>query len=58
VRLFDVYTGAQVGPGKKSLAFALRLRAADHTLSATEVAAARAGAIAAATARCGASLRE
>ena len=27
VRLFDVYTGPQVGEGRKSLAFALRLRA-------------------------------
>ncbi|AWE42331.1 MULTISPECIES: phenylalanine--tRNA ligase subunit beta [unclassified Actinobaculum] len=37
VRLFDVYTGEQVPDGKKSLAFALRLRA-DHTLSAEETA--------------------
>lgn len=37
VRLFDVYTGQQVPDGKKSLAFALRLRG-DHTLAADEVA--------------------
>ena len=33
VRLFDVYTGPQVGEGKKSLAFALRFRAPDRTLT-------------------------
>ncbi len=37
VVLFDVYTGDQVGEGKKSLAFALRLRS-DHTLTAEETA--------------------
>ena len=35
--LFDVYTGDQVGEGKKSLAFALRFRS-DHTLTAEETA--------------------
>ncbi|XCB29921.1 phenylalanine--tRNA ligase subunit beta [Arcanobacterium hippocoleae] len=38
VRLFDVYTGEQVESGKKSLAFALRLRGVSGTLSAEEVA--------------------
>jgi phenylalanyl-tRNA synthetase beta chain len=56
VRLFDVYTGSQVGEGKKSLAFSLRFRAADRTLSADEVAAERAAALAAA-ALVGATLR-
>lgn len=37
IRLFDVYTGEQVPDGKKSLAFALRLRG-DHTLTADETA--------------------
>lgn len=37
VRLFDVYTGEQLGEGKKSLAFALRLRG-DHTMTADETA--------------------
>ena len=32
VRLFDVYTGAQLGEGRKSLAYALTFRAADRTL--------------------------
>ena len=41
VRLFDVYTGAQVGEGRKSLTFALRFRAADRTLTEDEASAAR-----------------
>jgi phenylalanyl-tRNA synthetase beta chain len=57
IRLFDVYTGPQVGEGKKSLAFALRLRAPDRTLSAEETAAVRQAAIAAAETTCGAILR-
>ena len=57
VRLFDVYEGPQVPEGKKSLAFALRFRAPDRTLDAAETAAARAGALAEAAARCGAVLR-
>ncbi|WP_198950602.1 phenylalanine--tRNA ligase subunit beta [Kineosporia sp. A_224] len=57
VRLFDVYTGPQVGAGKKSLAFALRLRAPDRTLTAAEAAAARDAAVAEAGARTGAVLR-
>lgn len=56
VRLFDVYTGEQVGPGKKSLAFALRLRAPDRTLSEDELKSAREAAVDAAR-RLGASLR-
>jgi phenylalanyl-tRNA synthetase beta chain len=54
VRLFDVYTGPQVGEGKKSLAFALRLRAADRTLTATEAAGVRDAAVARAAADVGA----
>jgi phenylalanyl-tRNA synthetase beta chain len=57
VRLFDEYTGEQVGAGKKSLAFALRFRAPDRTLTADEVAEARSAAVAAASDRCGAALR-
>ena len=33
VRLFDVYRGANLGEGKKSLAFSLELRADDRTLT-------------------------
>ena len=46
VRLFDVYTGAQIGAGQKSLAFALRFRAADRTLTEAETGAARDAAVA------------
>jgi phenylalanyl-tRNA synthetase beta chain len=54
VRLFDVYTGAQVGEGHKSLAFALRFRAPDRTLTEEETGAARDAAVALAAERCGA----
>ncbi len=57
VRLFDEYTGEQVGEGKKSLAFALRFRAPDRTLTADEVTAAREAAVARAAAEVGAVLR-
>ncbi|GAA2234291.1 phenylalanine--tRNA ligase subunit beta [Rarobacter faecitabidus] len=56
VRLFDVYRGDQLGEGKKSLAFALRLRADDRTLTAQDAAAVRESAITAA-AVIGATLR-
>lgn len=56
VRLFDVYTGSQIGEGKKSLAFSLRFRAPDRTLTAEEVASARTAALEAA-ATVGATLR-
>jgi len=48
VRLFDVYSGDQVPDGKKSLAFALRLRAPDRTLTDDEIKAARESAVTAA----------
>lgn len=54
IRLFDVYTGEQVGEGKKSLAFALRFRAPDRTLKEGESAAARDAAMALAAERTGA----
>ena len=47
VRLFDVYTGPQIGEGRKSLTFALRFRAADRTLTEDEASAARDAAVAA-----------
>ena len=37
VAVFDLYEGAQVGAGKKSLALRLSFRAADRTLSEAEV---------------------
>ena len=57
IRLFDVYEGAQVPEGYKSLAFALRFRAADRTLSADEVAACRQAGVDSAAKACGAVLR-
>jgi len=46
IHLFDVFTGAQVGEGRKSLAFNLRFRAADRTLKEGEAGAARDAAVA------------
>ncbi|WP_069814168.1 phenylalanine--tRNA ligase subunit beta [Streptomyces sp. TP-A0874] len=57
VRLFDVFTGEQIGAGRKSLAYALRFRAADRTLTAEEASAARDSAVSAAAERTGAVLR-
>jgi phenylalanyl-tRNA synthetase beta chain len=57
VRLFDEYTGEQTGPGRKSLAYALRFRAADRTLTDEEVAVARDAAVTEAARRTGAVLR-
>ena len=57
VRLFDVYTGAQAGEGHKSLAYTLRFRAPDRTLTAEETTAARDAAVAEAARRVGAVLR-
>jgi phenylalanyl-tRNA synthetase beta chain len=58
VRLFDVYADDQrLGAGLKSLAFALRFRAADRTLTVEEATAARDAAVAEASARTAAVLR-
>lgn len=57
LRLFDVYVGDQVGPGRRSLALRLRLRAPDRTLTADDVSAVVAAAVATATQRTGAALR-
>jgi phenylalanyl-tRNA synthetase beta chain len=38
VKLFDAFRSDQVGEGRRSLAFQLRLQAADHTLTDAEVA--------------------
>lgn len=54
VRLFDVYTGPQIGAGRKSLTLALRFRAADRTLTEDEASASREAAVAAAAERVGA----
>ncbi|MEN0071656.1 MAG: phenylalanine--tRNA ligase subunit beta, partial [Propionicimonas sp.] len=57
IALFDVFTGGHVPDGQKSLAFALRFRAPDRTLTDADTAAARDAAVAVATARTGAVLR-
>ncbi|MFF0103981.1 phenylalanine--tRNA ligase subunit beta [Streptomyces hirsutus] len=58
IRLFDVYENAeQLGEGRKSLAYALRFRAPDRTLTVDEASAARESAVALAGERTGATLR-
>lgn len=57
IRLFDVYAGEQVGEGNKSLAYSMRFRAADRTLTVEETTAARDAAVAMAADRLGAQLR-
>ncbi|GBE67843.1 phenylalanine--tRNA ligase beta subunit [Mycobacterium sp. MFM001] len=57
IRLFDVYTGPQIGGDRKSLTFALRFRALDRTLTEDEASAARDDAIRCAAERVGAVLR-
>ena len=57
IRLFDVFSGPQVGEGSKSLAYNLRFRAPDRTLTDGEVLAARDAAVARAAAEHGAALR-
>ena len=57
IRLFDVYRGSQVTGGHRSLAFALKFRAADRTLDAGEIQRARQAAIDSADRTCGATLR-
>ncbi|MFG3305666.1 phenylalanine--tRNA ligase subunit beta [Streptomyces wuyuanensis] len=57
IRLFDVFEGEQIGEGRKSLAYALRFRAPDRTLTVEEASAARDAAVALAGERTGAVLR-
>ena len=52
--LFDVYSGDQVGPGRRSLAFRLSFRAPDRTLTTVEVSSYRDAAVAAVAERFGA----
>ncbi|MHA7290069.1 phenylalanine--tRNA ligase subunit beta [Arthrobacter sp. MDT3-24] len=54
VALFDVYAGKGIEEGRKSLAFGLRFRATDRTLTADEASAARESAVALAAERFGA----
>jgi phenylalanyl-tRNA synthetase beta chain len=57
VRCFDEFRSEQFGPGRRSLAFALRLRAPDRTLTDAEVLDLRTRCIAAVAAAHGAELR-
>ncbi len=54
LRLFDVYRDERLGAGRKSLAYALRFRAQDRTLTVEEASAARDAAVAEAALRVGA----
>jgi phenylalanyl-tRNA synthetase beta chain len=45
VHAFDVFTSSALGAGRRSVAFALRLRSADRTLTDAEVGALRQRAI-------------
>ncbi len=57
VALFDDYQGTGIPEGRKSLAFGLRFRAADRTLTADEASGARAAAVELAVERFGATQR-
>ncbi|EME65082.1 phenylalanine--tRNA ligase subunit beta [Amycolatopsis decaplanina] len=57
ITLFDSYQGEQLGEGKRSVAYKLRFRAADRTLTVDEATKARDAAVAVAGERFGASLR-
>jgi phenylalanyl-tRNA synthetase beta chain len=58
LRLFDLYADEQrLGAGRRSLAYALRFRAADRTLTVEEATAARDAAVEEVTRRTGATLR-
>ncbi|PZH07006.1 phenylalanine--tRNA ligase subunit beta [Streptomyces sp. NTH33] len=58
IRLFDLYENTeQLGEGRKSLAYALRFRAPDRTLTVDEASAARDAAVSLAAERTGAVLR-
>lgn len=46
IELFDIYSGEGIDDGKKSMAFTLRFRAEDRTLTAEEASAARGDAVA------------
>ena len=57
VRLFDTFRGAQLGEGRRNLAYRVRLQAEDRTLTDEEVAAARTALVAAAEVAHGVTLR-
>ena len=57
VKLFDIYRGAGIAEGKKSLAFSMELRADDHTLTDADSEAVMQKILAALQEKCGATLR-
>ena len=57
VRLFDIYRGPQIGLGKKSVSFAVMLRAADRTMTDEEADGAVGRILRRLEAECGAVLR-
>ena len=57
VKLFDIYRGANLGEGKKSLAFSLELRADDRTLTDTDTEPVISKVLTALAEECGATLR-
>ena len=57
LRLFDIYRGDKIGPGKKSLAYSLTYQSADRTLTDSEVSKARQRVIRALEQELGAKLR-
>ncbi|MGA8112407.1 MAG: phenylalanine--tRNA ligase subunit beta [Actinocatenispora sp.] len=57
IELFDVFSGEQLGAGRRSLAYKLTFRATDRTLTAEEAVAARDAAVDEAHRRVGATLR-
>ncbi len=57
VKLFDIYRGASLGEGKKSLAFSLELRADDRTLTDADTEPVIAKVLSALAEKCGAVLR-
>ena len=57
IALFDVFEGAQIGEGKKSLAYSLVFRAPDRTMTEAEASQARDAGVAEAARACGAVMR-
>ena len=57
IRVFDVYRGGQVGPGKKSIAFRVEFRSAERTLTDEDATRLRAAIVSALAKRFGAELR-
>jgi phenylalanyl-tRNA synthetase beta chain len=57
IRVFDVYRGDQVGPGRKSVAFSVAFQSAERTLSEEDATRLREAIVVALAAHFGAELR-